>query len=100
MRDEFYNTRCEKLLLRMPMLPAEIVDEHVKAIAPGAVVTSADLPSRLDIACSMVQNGRVVEFLGDGKEVFPVELMEVVDRMPAVLIAHGSEDTVVLVAGE
>ena len=95
MRDEFYDTRCEKLLLRMPMLSAEIVDEHVKAMAPGVVVTSVYLPSRLDIACSMVQNGRVREFLGEAKEVFPVEMMEVVDSMLVVLIAHGSEDSVV-----
>ena len=99
MRDDFYNTKFEKQLLGTPMLPSDIVDEHVKAMAPGAVVTSVYLPSRLDIACSMVQNGRVVEFLGEAKELFPIEMVALVDSMPAVLIAHGSEDTVVPVAG-
>ena len=99
MRDDFYNTKFEKQLLGMPMLPSEIVDEHVTAMAPGAVVTSVNGPSRLDIACSMLQNGRVVEFLGEAKELFPVEMVALVDSMPAVLIAHGSEDTVVPVAG-
>ena len=99
MRDDFYDTRFGKQLLGTPMLRSEIVDEHVKAMAPGAVVTSAYLPSRLDIACSMMQNGRVREFLVEAKEVFPVEMIEVVDSMPAVLIVHGSEDSVVPVAG-
>ena len=99
MRDDFYNTKFEKRLFGMPMLPTEIVDQHVAAMAPGAVVTSAYPPSRLDIACSMVQNGRVVEFLGDAKELFPVDMVALVDSMPAILIVHGSEDTAVPVAG-
>ena len=99
MRDRFFNTKFEKVLLGMPMLPTEIVDAHVAAMAPGAVVTSAYLPSRLDLACSMLQNGRVVEFLGRSKELFPVEMVALAEHMPAVLIVHGSEDSVVPVAG-
>ena len=81
------------------MLPNEIVDAHVAVMVSGAVVTSAYPPSRLDITCSMVQNGRVVEFLGESKELFPVEMVALVEHMPAVLIVHGSEDSVVPVAG-
>lgn len=98
MRDQFYNTTFEKRLFGMLMMRTEIVDAHVAAMAPGAVMTSAYLPSRLEIACSMVQNGRVMEFLGKAKELFPVEMVELVESMPAVLIVHGSEDTVVPVA--
>ena len=99
MRDPFYNTKFEKRLFGMPMLPTEVVDAHVEAMAPGAVVTSAHLPARLDLACSMVQNGRVTEFLGEAKDLFPVEMVATVESMPAVLILHGSEDTAVPVAG-
>ena len=99
MRDPFYNTKFEKRLFGMPMLPTEVVDAHVAAMAPGAVVTSAHLPSRLDLACSMVQNGRVTEFLGETKDLFPVEMVALVNSMPAVLILHGSEDSAVQVAG-
>ena len=99
MRDPFYNTKFEKRLFGMPMLPTEVVDAYVAAMAPGAVVTSAHLPSRLDLACSMVQNGRVTEFLGEAKDLFPVEMVALADSMPAVLILHGSEDTAVPVAG-
>lgn len=99
MRARFFNTKFEKLLFGMPMLPTEIVDAHVAAMAPGAVVTSAYSPSRLDITCSMVQNGRMVEFLGEGKELFPVEMVALAEHMPAVLTVHGSEDSAVPVAG-
>lgn len=99
LRDDFFNRKFEKQLFGTPMLRSEIVDEHVAAMAPGAVVTSAYLPSRLDIACSMVQNGRVVEFLGESKELFPAEMVALVESMPAVLIVHGREDSVVPVVG-
>ena len=99
MRDPFYNTKFEKQLFGVPMQPTGIVDAHVEAMAPGAVVTSAELPARLDLACSMVQNGRVMEFLGEAEELFPVEMVGHVDHMPAILILHGREDTAVPVAG-
>lgn len=99
MRDRFFNAKFEKNLLGMPMLPNEIVDAHVAAMTRGAVVTSAYLPSRMDLACSMVQNGRVLEFLGESKELFPVEMVALVEKMPAVLIVHGKDDSVVPVVG-
>ena len=98
-RDPYFNTKFEKILFGMPMLPTEIVDSHVTAMAPGAVVTGAHLPSRLDVGCSMVQNGRLVEFLGESKDLFPVEMVSLAEHMPAVLILHGREDSVVPVAG-
>lgn len=98
-RDPFFNTEFEKLLFGMPMLPNEILDAHVATLTPGAVMTSAYPPARLDLACAMVQNGRVLEFLGTGEELFPVELVAHAESMPAVLILHGHEDSVVPVAG-
>ena len=98
-RDPFFNTRFEKPLFGMPMLPAEIVDSRVKAMAPGAVVTSAYLPSRLDLTCSLVQNGRFLEFLGESRELCPVEMVASAEHMPAVLILHGRDDSAVPVGG-
>lgn len=81
------------------MLPTEVVDAHVAAMAPGKVVTSAYPPARLDLTCSMVQNGRFLKFLGESKELFPVEMVAMAERMPAVLIVHGREDSAVPVGG-
>lgn len=96
---DFYTKKFTKNPFGMPMLPTEIVDAHVAAIVPGAVVSSAIPPLRVDIACSMVQNGRVVEFLGSDEVLFPVEVVGKVASMPPVLILHGKEDSSVPVAG-
>lgn len=98
-RDRFFNAKFEKDLFGMPMLPNEIVDAHIAAMTPGAAVTSAYLPSRLDLACSLVQNGRVLEFLGESEELCPVERVALAETMPAVLIVHGKEDSVIPVVG-
>lgn len=99
MHDPFYTTKFEKHLFGMPMLPTEVVDAHIAATTPGTVVTSALLPFRLDITCSIIQNGRMLEFLGDRKELFPIEMVALAEHMPAVLIVHGKEDSAVPVGG-
>ena len=99
LRDHFYNARFEKDILGTPMLPNEIVDAHVAAMAPGAVVTSDLQPSRVELTYSMIQNGRMVEFLGESKELFPIEMVALAEDMPAVLILHGREDSIVPAVG-
>lgn len=97
--DDYYNKSFTKLLFGIPMLPNELVDTHVASTAPGAIVTSATPPSRVDLACAIVQNGRLVEFLGSDKALFPVEVVGKVDSMPPLLILHGKEDSAVPVVG-
>ena len=99
LRDDFYNTKFDKDILGMPMLPDEIIDAHVAAMAPGAVVTSDTQPSRMQLTYSMIQNGRMVEFLGESRELFPIEIVALAEEMPAVLILHGREDSIVPVVG-
>ena len=99
LRDHFFNTRFEKDILGTPMLPNEIVDAHVAAMAPGAVVTSDFRPSRVELTYSMIQNGRMIEFLGESKELFPIEMVALAEDMPAVLILHGREDSIVPAVG-
>ena len=99
LRDQFYNTRFEKDILGTPMLPNEIVDAHVAAMAPGAVVTNDFQPSRVELTYAMIQNGRMVEFLGESKELFPIEMVALAEDMPAVLILHGKEDSIVPAIG-
>ena len=99
MRDPFFNTKFEKLLFGMPMMPEEVLDAHVASLTGGEVVTSAFPPARLDLTCAMIQNGRMLEFLGTGEKLLPLELVAQAESMPAVLILHGREDSVIPVAG-
>ena len=98
-RDPYYSTKLEKQLLGMPMLPTKVIDAHVATMTPGAVVTNASLPLRADIMCSMVRNGRILEFLGETQELFPVETVTLAEHMPALLILHGKEDSAVPAGG-
>ena len=99
LRDPYYSTKLEKPLLGMRMQPREVMDEHVAAITPGTVVTSAIPPSRSNIMCSMVRNGRLLEFLGQDRELFPLGMVALAKHMPPVLIVHGNEDSAVPVSG-
>ena len=98
-RDPYYSTKLEKPLLGMQMQPIEVMDAHVAAMTPGAVVTSATPPSRSDIMCSMVRNGRLLEFFGESKELCPLEMVTLAGHMPATFILHGNEDSAVPVSG-
>ena len=95
LRDPYYSTKLEEPLLGMRMQPPEVLDAHVASMTPGAMVTSASPPSRSDIMCSMVRNGRLLEFFGESKELFPVEMVALAEHMPPTLILHGNEDSAV-----
>lgn len=97
--DDFYNKTFTKPLFGMPMLPNELVDTHIATTAPGAVVSSATPPFRVDLACAIIQNGRLIEFLGSDEALLPVEVVCKVDSMPPLLILHGKEDAAVPVVG-
>ena len=99
LRDPYYSTKLEKPLLGMRMLPPDVVDAHVASMTPGAVVTSASPPVRSDIMCSMVRNGRLLEFLGESKELYPVDMVALAKHMPAAFILHGNEDSAVPARG-
>ena len=96
MADPFYREKFDKPLFGRPIEPNEFIDEHVATRPHGAVVTNH---YRTDLACSIARNGRIVEFLGEHKELFPVGMVSQAKRMPAVLILHGRDDRTVPVSG-
>ncbi|MCJ1403211.1 hypothetical protein MMC11_006434 [Xylographa trunciseda] len=96
---DFFTKKYEKSPFGMPMVPEAVLDTHVNAMEKGVVVSSAIPPARLELALSMVQNGRVLEFLGSDETLLPVEMVGKVDSMPPVLILHGKDDSAVPVEG-
>ncbi|KAJ9615822.1 hypothetical protein H2200_001899 [Cladophialophora chaetospira] len=103
----FYTEEYEKAILGAPMLPKEVLAEHIEAIEEDAkngkkrVVTGATPPQRLPFALSIVQQGLYKKFLGDDKILDPFQRVDDVDAkdMPPILIIHGKEDTAVPVEG-
>jgi acetyl esterase/lipase len=83
--------------LGAPELPRAVLDGHVAAIKPGAVVTEVMPMARMELAVSMTQQGRFPEFMGPADEVYPFRILESgrVKQIPLILIGHATEDTVV-----
>ena len=70
--------------------PTEMAtDDHIAATPVGIIVTSAMLPtSRLDITCSMVQNGRVLEFLGLDDVLLRFKCVDGASSLPPPICTH------------
>ncbi len=106
---DFYTKFFEKRMFGAPMLPPWIIEAHLDAMkaSPGAVVSEADPPERLQLALATVQQGRWLEFLGKEERLVPLRVMkefaekikESGSEMPFVFIFHGEDDSAVPVKG-
>jgi acetyl esterase/lipase len=82
-----------------PSVPPHILEDFLKNIKPGKIVTSADPPARLPIGLSLAQQTRTREFYGEDDRLYPLKVFEKVDAVPYMLIIHGEDDTVVPIGG-
>ncbi|KAK9427919.1 Alpha/Beta hydrolase protein [Lipomyces doorenjongii] len=97
LKSDFYTKAFEKPILGCPMLPSNIIDEHTtKFTRNQIIVTSAVPPDRSDLAFAIVQQGRLLDFFGNGPPtLFPMEQLEHVDSVPPLFIFHGRDDSAV-----
>ncbi|MCJ1388893.1 hypothetical protein MMC18_001744 [Xylographa bjoerkii] len=86
-------------VLGAPTIPPSVLEEFLRSMEPGKIVSSADPPARMPIALSIAQQGRKLEFWGEDERLFPVKVLQTVDEMPFVLVLHGKGDTSVPVEG-
>lgn len=107
-KSDYYNKPYEKPIVRVPNFPNTTVDSFVQSMSRRSCITGADPPTRLDLALAIVQNGRVLEFLGDDPELFPLERLRAGDLrpsddgkplLPPLYILHGRHDSAVPVDG-
>jgi acetyl esterase/lipase len=85
--------------LGVPMLPAEVLESHLRDMKEGDVVSEVEPPERFQLAVGMVQQGRWMEFLGEGAGLFPMKVIEEVQEVPFMFLFHGSDDSAVPVEG-
>jgi len=95
----FWTSRYEKTIMGAPQYPISVLDKHLAATAPGAVVSAAMTPERLELAMAIVQHGRYGEFLerdipnGPAQSnIFPEERVKA-SQLPPAFIYHGAEDS-------
>lgn len=73
----------------------KMIDDHIRAIKPGTVMSSDAPPSRSDLSYAMSFHGRYLEFFGNDEKLWPIHLLEDMDWMPPTWIIHGDQDTAV-----
>lgn len=88
-----------KPILGAPIIPQEVVENHLNAMVPGRIVTSAFPPERLQLWLSMTQHGRRQAFFGSDDSLYPMKVLAKSEDAPFILIMHGSDDTAVPIKG-
>ena len=81
----------------LPSPPASLVDEHMKTVQPGTVVSSCVPPARMDLSYVLSAYGRYLEFFGGDEMMWPLYLIEEKRWLPPTWIHHGDVDTAVSV---
>lgn len=96
---DFFTKNFRKVISDVEPLPTSIVDDHIAAMAPNAIITAADPPERFPLAIAIVQQGRYTDFFGKDPLFFPVETILQAEKMPFTFMYHATDDTAVPVEG-
>ncbi|KAE8453399.1 hypothetical protein EG329_010260 [Mollisiaceae sp. DMI_Dod_QoI] len=89
----------EKPIMGAPTIPPAVLEEYLKNMKPESIVTSADPPAPMQIALSLAQQQRTIEFYGLDDKLYPMKVLEKIKDAPYMLVLHGKDDTAVMVKG-
>jgi acetyl esterase/lipase len=76
--------------------PPSALDNHIRAMELGKIVTSVFPPERLELGPLLAQENRMMEFFGVHESLLQ---MKSVEEVPYLLILHGDVDPVIPVQG-
>lgn len=91
----YYSNPYNPLFFGRPIVPESVLDDHLAAMKPGEILSSAAIPDRLPLLLVMGQRGRWAELMGTDQALYPLEVVEGVKSFPPLFIYHGREDAVV-----
>jgi acetyl esterase/lipase len=69
-----------------------VLDNHIRAIKPGKIVTSVFPPERLELGSLLTQQSRIIEFFGVHKSLLQIKSVQ---KVPYLLILHKDVDRVI-----
>lgn len=75
-----------------PHLPVGVVDDYRKSLRPDAVRSSTIPPELWSLIVETVREGRILDFLGKDKTLFPMRLLDETKELPPFWIIHGETD--------
>lgn len=101
LRAPHYTQAYEKQLFTppAPQLPRHILDDFLRGLQGNEVVSSAIPPERVPLVLSIMQQGRIAEFLGKERVLYPLEVLGELVTLPPMWILHGEGDSGVPVEG-
>ncbi|KAH7330435.1 Alpha/Beta hydrolase protein [Rhexocercosporidium sp. MPI-PUGE-AT-0058] len=97
-RPWFSVASTDKSPMGAPQIPKAVFDQHLSSMEPGKIFTGAFPPARMDIALPLLQNGLLPQIMGTDASLYPakeVEKMKGDEKVPLLLIMHGTEDSAV-----
>ncbi|KAF2012014.1 alpha/beta-hydrolase [Aaosphaeria arxii CBS 175.79] len=76
----------------------EVIDEYLKSLEPGAVVTSAFPPEKMPIVHALSIHDKYRQYFGlENEALWPINAIEKAKKFPPTFIFHGTKDTAVSV---
>ena len=94
-RTEIARAKKTKMIFGMPVPEEDFVDKFVARIRPGAVVSGAAPPARLDLMFTMAVYGKLCDFLGHEPKFYPIEAIETAAHFPSMWLLHGRDDEII-----
>ena len=101
MRSEYYTGDFEKHIFTpvAPQLPRSILRDYLAGLKGSEVIASAVPPDRVPLVISSLQQGSFGKLLGEDSSLYPLEMIDSVERLPPLWLIHGTDDTVIPAAG-
>jgi hypothetical protein len=91
----FFTQAHEMNMVEYPALPGNAIEAHMLSLKGGEIVSSETPPDRMDLAISVIQQGKFVEMIGNDTNLFPMERLDLVKAIPPVFMIHGKDDSMV-----
>ena len=96
---KYFTEASEKIIQGVPMAPSLVLDNHLKSMRPGHIITSAEPPDRMDLCLISLQQGRLGEFFGTDERLLPLKRLDKAVYIPYIFILHGRDDSAVPIDG-
>lgn len=81
-------------------VPHSVLADHIASLKGDEVVTEATPPERLELALSVLQQGRIRALIGGDESMLPLEALKGGKaELPPTWVYHGNEDDVVPKSG-
>jgi len=96
MRRPWWSEAGEKHPFGAPTVPVAVMENHIKAVEQGEsprICSIGQPPERLPLCMVAVQQGLFPRLMGTETELYPMEVLEKVERdsAPAMWLYHGKE---------